>query len=281
MSEWAYWRGMNASSGWSARGGQCRNPYALDRTPCGSSSGSGSAASANLAARHHRHRDGRVDHLPVFDQRHRRTQTDGGPVEPRRHHPDLALTGLRGTDDPHGARRRHPPRRRLWRGPARSRHVGERRPLSRRLHDVSGSRRAEGRAARHRPEHFGLRRARHDALRSRHRRPDGGWRGDRRSREPAEHGLGQRVPGTADDGAQLRVQGEHQPLLREPGADCAGEEPGGADPLQRYAPRSGDAVLRSGAPGHLGSHQLARRARVPQGGRDHSAPDPCRGHRCA
>ena len=50
MSEWAYWRGMHASSGWSARGGQCRNPYALDRTPCGSSSGSGSAVSANLAA---------------------------------------------------------------------------------------------------------------------------------------------------------------------------------------------------------------------------------------
>ncbi|MFN8062946.1 MAG: amidase [Vicinamibacterales bacterium] len=50
MSEWAYWRGYNASSGWSARGGQCRNPYALDRTPCGSSSGSGVAAAANLAA---------------------------------------------------------------------------------------------------------------------------------------------------------------------------------------------------------------------------------------
>ena len=50
MSEWAYWRGLHASSGWSARGGQCRNPYALDRNPCGSSSGSGSAASANLAA---------------------------------------------------------------------------------------------------------------------------------------------------------------------------------------------------------------------------------------
>jgi amidase len=49
MSEWAYWRGLNASSGWSARGGQCRNPYALDRTPCGSSSGSGVAAAANLA----------------------------------------------------------------------------------------------------------------------------------------------------------------------------------------------------------------------------------------
>ena len=50
MSEWAYFRGERATSGWSARGGQCRNPYALDRNPCGSSSGSGAAASANLAA---------------------------------------------------------------------------------------------------------------------------------------------------------------------------------------------------------------------------------------
>ena len=50
MSEWAYWRGLNASSGWSGRGGQGRNPYALDRTPEGSSSGSGAAAAANLAA---------------------------------------------------------------------------------------------------------------------------------------------------------------------------------------------------------------------------------------
>lgn len=50
MSEWAYFRGYRATSGWSARGGQCRNPYALDRNPCGSSSGSGVAVSANLAA---------------------------------------------------------------------------------------------------------------------------------------------------------------------------------------------------------------------------------------
>jgi amidase len=48
MSEWAYFRGYRATSGWSARGGQCRNPYALDRNPCGSSSGSGVAVSANL-----------------------------------------------------------------------------------------------------------------------------------------------------------------------------------------------------------------------------------------
>ena len=50
MSEWAYFRGERATSGWSARGGQCRNPYALNRNPCGSSSGSGVAASANLSA---------------------------------------------------------------------------------------------------------------------------------------------------------------------------------------------------------------------------------------
>jgi len=48
LSEWANFRSTHSSSGWSGRGGQCRNPYALDRNPCGSSSGSGAAASANL-----------------------------------------------------------------------------------------------------------------------------------------------------------------------------------------------------------------------------------------
>jgi amidase len=50
LSEWANIRSSRSSSGWSARGGQCRNPYVLDRNPCGSSSGSGAAVSANLAA---------------------------------------------------------------------------------------------------------------------------------------------------------------------------------------------------------------------------------------
>jgi amidase len=50
LSEWANIRSTNSSSGWSARGGQVRNPYVLDRNPCGSSSGSGVAVSANLAA---------------------------------------------------------------------------------------------------------------------------------------------------------------------------------------------------------------------------------------
>jgi amidase len=50
LSEWANFRSERSSSGWSARGGQTRNPYALDRTPCGSSSGSAAAVAANLAA---------------------------------------------------------------------------------------------------------------------------------------------------------------------------------------------------------------------------------------
>ena len=50
LSEWANFRSNRSSSGWSARGGQCRNPYVLNRNPCGSSSGSGAATSANLCA---------------------------------------------------------------------------------------------------------------------------------------------------------------------------------------------------------------------------------------
>ncbi|HEX8734960.1 MAG TPA: amidase [Pyrinomonadaceae bacterium] len=50
LSEWANFRSTKSSSGWSARGGQTRNPYVLDRNPCGSSSGSGTAIAANLAA---------------------------------------------------------------------------------------------------------------------------------------------------------------------------------------------------------------------------------------
>ncbi|MBI5767752.1 MAG: amidase [Verrucomicrobia bacterium] len=48
MTEWANYRGNNSSSGWSARGGQTRNPYVLDRSPSGSSSGSAVAVAANL-----------------------------------------------------------------------------------------------------------------------------------------------------------------------------------------------------------------------------------------
>ena len=48
LSEWANFRSTRSSSGWSGRGGQTHNPYVLDRSPCGSSAGSGVAVSANL-----------------------------------------------------------------------------------------------------------------------------------------------------------------------------------------------------------------------------------------
>jgi amidase len=50
LSQWANFRSENSMSGWSALGGQVRNPHMLDRNPCGSSSGSGAAAAASLAA---------------------------------------------------------------------------------------------------------------------------------------------------------------------------------------------------------------------------------------
>ncbi len=50
LSEWANFRSSKSSSGWSGRGGQTHNPYVLDRNPCGSSSGSGAAMAAGLAA---------------------------------------------------------------------------------------------------------------------------------------------------------------------------------------------------------------------------------------
>jgi amidase len=49
LSEWANFRSTRSSSGWSGRGGQTLNPYALNRNPCGSSAGSGAAIAADLA----------------------------------------------------------------------------------------------------------------------------------------------------------------------------------------------------------------------------------------
>src|SRR5205814_10461329 len=50
LSEWANFRSSHSSSGWSGRGGQTKNPYVLDRNPCGSSSGTSAAVAANLCA---------------------------------------------------------------------------------------------------------------------------------------------------------------------------------------------------------------------------------------
>ena len=76
LSEWANFRSNRSSSGWSGRGGQCRNPYVLDRSPSGSSSGSAVAAAANLCA------------AAVG------TETDGSIVSPAGH---CALVGIKPT----------------------------------------------------------------------------------------------------------------------------------------------------------------------------------------
>jgi len=53
LSEWANFRSSHSSSGWSGRGGQTKNPYVLDRNPCGSSSGTRrSRFSESLCGRH-------------------------------------------------------------------------------------------------------------------------------------------------------------------------------------------------------------------------------------
>jgi amidase len=76
LSEWANFRSTHSTSGWSARGGQCRNPYALDRNPSGSSSGSGAATAANLVA------------AAIG------TETDGSIVSPASH---CSLVGIKPT----------------------------------------------------------------------------------------------------------------------------------------------------------------------------------------
>ena len=76
LSEWANFRSSHSSSGWSAVGGQCRNPFALDRNPSGSSSGSGAAVSANLCA------------VAIG------TETDGSIVSPATHN---GIVGLKPT----------------------------------------------------------------------------------------------------------------------------------------------------------------------------------------
>ena len=116
LSEWANFRSTHSSSGWSGRGGQTRNPYALDRTPSGSSSGSGAAVAANCCA------------VAIG------TETDGSVTSPSAasalvgikptvglisragHHSDRAQPGHRRPDGAHGARRRDSARRahRAW-----------------------------------------------------------------------------------------------------------------------------------------------------------------------
>jgi len=90
LSEWANIRSRHSTSGWSGRGGQTKNPYALDRNPCGSSSGSGAASAANFcAAAIGTETDGSIV-CPAFRERIGRHQAHGRTGEPQRHYPHFA-----------------------------------------------------------------------------------------------------------------------------------------------------------------------------------------------
>ena len=111
LSEWANFRGFAPFNGWTARGGFTRDPYLLSADPCGSSSGSAVAAAANLCAvAVGTETDGSIV-CPVGQQSRRRHQAADRDGSGRRHHPDRAQSGHRGTDSPHGHRREHPARR--------------------------------------------------------------------------------------------------------------------------------------------------------------------------
>ena len=93
LTEWANFRSTHASSGWSARGGQARNPYALDRTPVGLQLGLGDRRGVELLHRRRRHGDRRLHHLARGGVLARRPQADRRPREPQRHRTDLAHAG--------------------------------------------------------------------------------------------------------------------------------------------------------------------------------------------
>jgi len=75
LSEWANIRSGHSTSGWSGRGGLTKNPYALDRNPCGSSSGTGAGIS-RTCPRWALHGNGRVDRVPVIVEWAGRNQAD-------------------------------------------------------------------------------------------------------------------------------------------------------------------------------------------------------------
>ena len=109
LSEWANFRSTHSSSGWSGRGGQCRNPYALDRSPSGSSSGLGRPRSRRASARSAvgTETDGSIV-SPSNNCGLVGVKPTVGLVEPRRHHPDRPQPGHGGPDDAHRDRRRDP-----------------------------------------------------------------------------------------------------------------------------------------------------------------------------
>ena len=244
-SEWANFRASHSSSGWSGRGGQTRNPYVLDRNPCGSSSGSGAAVAANFAAaRSARRRTARSSAPPSLNGvvGH---QADRGPDQPRRRHPDLPQPGHR---------------RARWRAPwptpppcsARSTGVDPRDPATAaapgtshtdytQFLDPDGLRGARIGVARKASTGYSPR-DRRDLSRRRSRR----WRTRARCIvDPADIPTDELGRRRRDHRPDLRVQADLNAYLATR-AGPAGRTPGRPDRVQHDARRAGDALLRPG-----------------------------------
>ena len=124
LSEWANFRSTRSISGWSGIGGLTKNPYALDRSAFGAAGGRLGRAEAGLelgarprVERHggrdrrepgcgrHRHGDGRIHHLPQFDERPGRPQAHARRHQPHAHRADQPQPGYRRADGPQRAGR--------------------------------------------------------------------------------------------------------------------------------------------------------------------------------
>ena len=211
LSEWANFRSTHSSSGWSARGGQARNPYALDRTPSGSSSGSAIAAAANYCTvAVGTETDGSIT-SPVGGVLARRAQADRRAGEPQRHRPDLAHAGHRRPDGRTvadaavllaRARRRRSARRRDARARAPADYVA--------ALDANGLKGARIGVAREKFTGYSV--AGRRRVRARARRDEGSRRRDRRS---GRHPDRRQVRRRRVRRAALRVQGRPRALPRD------------------------------------------------------------------
>ena len=257
LSEWANFRSFNSSSGWSAVGGQTHNPYGLNRNPCGSSSGSGAAASREFRGGLAGHGNGRQHRVSRQREWCRGPQAHRGSDQPGRRGTDLAHPGHGGAAWPHRRRRgdrvvRHSEPHLRWARPRDGRRAArlDRTPAahehSRGLHPVPGSQRparcaSRAHAFRHRERtgagRRGIRRGARGSSRPRARRSST-WMPPDSQFAPAD---GEFLV------LRLRVPHRCGQLFRHPRPRAArGRDARGRDRVQRSQCRPGDAVLRAG-----------------------------------
>ena len=278
LSEWANFRSTHSTSGWSGRGGQCRNPYALDRNPSGSSSGSGTAAAASLcAAAVGSETDGSivspsnncalvgikptlglVSRTGIIPIAH--SQDTAGPMARTVADAAALLSGLAGVDPSDG----------ITKESSGHSHADYTKFLQAGI--LSGLRIGVPRK--------GLFGQSAHADRARRGRDRGSEEARRRDRRPGRHRHG---GGDRQDGVRspaLRVQGGPERVSRESaGVTRPLPDARGLDRLQRQEPRPRDAVLRAGDLPPGGEERAVDRKGVPRCAREGPAPLPQGGHR--